>query len=194
MALRVPLVSCVGGGSRRTARRSRWPALACSGDVGRFYLFMADHRHEAAELLGEPRWSELTDAHARLWRGGEMANRRRVAVRPGDYIEPDALEPDRRAIWTSSAAGAIRPRPCWSTASGADRRAAATRKRCARSAGGADRPADQRDPDDGPRAADRAPGDRPTSRDDPTRSSPVALPAVEDRRRAGHDPDRARRS
>jgi hypothetical protein len=37
-----------------------------------FYLFMADHRHEAAKALDEPCWTELSDAHARLWRAGEF--------------------------------------------------------------------------------------------------------------------------
>ena len=79
----------------RTRRTGAPFSLATVGGlqaiVGRFYAFMADHRREAAELLGEPRWLELSDAHARFWRDGDMANRRRVAVRTGDYIEPDAL-------------------------------------------------------------------------------------------------------
>jgi integrase len=58
--------------------------------VASFYLFMADHRHEAAKALGEPRWSELSDAHARLWRAGEFVRRDRRAG-PVDYIEPEAL-------------------------------------------------------------------------------------------------------
>lgn len=55
-----------------------------------FYLFMADHRHEAARALGEPRWSELSDAHARLWRAGEFVGRDRHPA-PADYIDPEAL-------------------------------------------------------------------------------------------------------
>ena len=55
-----------------------------------FYLFMADHRHEAAKALGEPRWAELTDAHARLWRAGEFVRRDR-GTGPADYIDPEAL-------------------------------------------------------------------------------------------------------
>lgn len=55
-----------------------------------FYLFMSDHRHEAAKALGEPRWSGLSDAHARLWRAGELVRRDRRAG-PVDYIEPEAL-------------------------------------------------------------------------------------------------------
>ena len=58
--------------------------------VASFYLFMADHRHEAAKALGEPRWSELSDAHARLWRAGEFVRRDRRAG-PTDYIDPEAL-------------------------------------------------------------------------------------------------------
>lgn len=54
------------------------------------YLFMADHRHEAAKALGEPRWVELTDAHARLWRAGEFVRRDR-GTGPADYIDPEAL-------------------------------------------------------------------------------------------------------
>jgi len=59
--------------------------------VGRFYAFMADHRGEAAELLGEPRWLELRDAHARFWRPGDYLTRSRPAVRTADYIEADVL-------------------------------------------------------------------------------------------------------
>ena len=55
-----------------------------------FYLFMADHRTEAAKALGEPRWLELTDAHARLWRAGEFVRRDRRSG-PADYIDPEAL-------------------------------------------------------------------------------------------------------
>jgi integrase len=58
--------------------------------VASFYLFMADHRHEAAKALGEPRWSELSDAHARLWRAGEFVGRYRRTA-PADYIDPEAL-------------------------------------------------------------------------------------------------------
>lgn len=32
-----------------------------------FYTFMADHAHEAAAATGNPSWSNLTDAHTRLW-------------------------------------------------------------------------------------------------------------------------------
>jgi integrase len=58
--------------------------------VSTFYAFMADHRHEAAKALHEPRWLELSDAHARLWRAGEFVRRDR-RTGPVDYIEPEAL-------------------------------------------------------------------------------------------------------
>ena len=79
----------------RRSRRGGGPlsgtsvGLAQSAVQG-FFLFMADHRHEAARALGEPRWSELTDAHARLWRAGEFVGRDR-GTGPGDYIDPEAL-------------------------------------------------------------------------------------------------------
>jgi Phage integrase family len=50
------------------------------GDVEQFYAFMADHRHEAAQRLAEPRWSRLGDEHARLWRSGEKPAKRRGPV------------------------------------------------------------------------------------------------------------------
>ncbi len=40
--------------------------------VEQFYAFMADHKHEAAHALGDPRWQALGDQHARLWRAGEI--------------------------------------------------------------------------------------------------------------------------
>ncbi|MDA8269475.1 MAG: tyrosine-type recombinase/integrase [Actinomycetota bacterium] len=58
--------------------------------VSSFYAFMADHRVEAARALGEPRWAELSDAHARLWRSGEYLRRDRHRS-GGDYIDPAAL-------------------------------------------------------------------------------------------------------
>jgi len=76
-----------GRGGRPLSRVS--VGLAQSAVQG-FYLFMADHRHEAARALGEPRWSELTDAHARLWRAGEFVRRDR-GTGPTDYIDPEAL-------------------------------------------------------------------------------------------------------
>ncbi len=58
--------------------------------IASFYLFIADHRHEAARALDEPRWSELSDAHARLWRAGEFVRRDR-RTGPSDFIDPEAL-------------------------------------------------------------------------------------------------------
>ena len=58
--------------------------------VSTFYAFIADHRHEAAKALDEPRWLELSDAHARLWRAGEFVRRDR-RTGPTDYIDPEAL-------------------------------------------------------------------------------------------------------
>ncbi len=51
---------------------------------------MADHRLEAAAVLGEPRWAGLTYAHARLWRAGEIVGRSRPPDGSG-YIDPGTL-------------------------------------------------------------------------------------------------------
>jgi integrase len=60
--------------------------------VSGFYVFMADHRAQAASALDEPRWAGLSDAHARLWRAGELVRRdRRRGGGPSDYIDPEAL-------------------------------------------------------------------------------------------------------
>lgn len=58
-----------------------------------FYTFMLDHRTEAAKLLGEPRWSELGDAHSRLWREGELLHRRKApqSTPTPSYLEPTVL-------------------------------------------------------------------------------------------------------
>jgi len=64
-------------------------ALVQSG-VSTFYAFMADHRVEAAAALGEPRWAELTDAHARLWRPGEYVRHDRHSS-GADYIDQATL-------------------------------------------------------------------------------------------------------
>ena len=79
----------------RRSRRSGGPLSRTSVGLAQsalstFYLFMADYRHEAARALGEPRWSELSDAHARLWRTGEFVGRDRHPG-PADYIDPEAL-------------------------------------------------------------------------------------------------------
>jgi integrase len=50
--------------------------------IGLFYRVMSDYRAEAAAALGDERWLELTDGHARLYRGGEWANGR--AIRQAD--------------------------------------------------------------------------------------------------------------
>jgi integrase len=83
--------------SHLRGRRGRGGGLLSRTSVGLaqsavsgFYLFMADHRHEAAKALGEPRWAELTDAHARLWRVGEFVGRDR-RTGPTDFIDPEAL-------------------------------------------------------------------------------------------------------
>ena len=41
-----------------------------------FYRVMADHRTEAADALGDARWLELTDSHARLYRAGDFPKAR----------------------------------------------------------------------------------------------------------------------
>jgi len=58
--------------------------------LARFYTFMLDHRDEAVEILDEPRWAELNEAHARLWREGELAHRRKS---PQGKPTPNYLEP-----------------------------------------------------------------------------------------------------
>jgi integrase len=79
----------------RRSRRGGGPLSAVSVGLAQtavqgFYLFMADHRHEAAKALAEPRWADLSDAHARLWRAGEFVRRDR-GTGPADYIDPEAL-------------------------------------------------------------------------------------------------------
>jgi len=80
----------------RRSRRGGGPLSAVSVGLSQtavqgFYLFMADHRHEAAKALDEPRWTELSDAHARLWRAGEFVLNKNRRSGPTDYIEPEAL-------------------------------------------------------------------------------------------------------
>jgi integrase len=77
-------------GRRGGGPLSRTSVGLAQSAVSGFYLFMADHRHEAAKALGEPRWLELTDAHARLWRAGEFIGRDR-RTGPTDFIDPEAL-------------------------------------------------------------------------------------------------------
>ncbi|MGH9187574.1 MAG: site-specific integrase [Acidimicrobiales bacterium] len=79
---------------QRRSRRGRPLAVTSVGliqsGVSTFYAFMADHRVEAARMLDEPRWLELTDAHARLWRAGEYLKRDRPTD-GSDYIDPATL-------------------------------------------------------------------------------------------------------
>ena len=80
----------------RRSRRGDGPLSAVSVGLSQtavqgFYLFMADHRHEAAKALGDPRWTELSDAHARLWRAGEFVLNKNRRSGPTDYIDPEAL-------------------------------------------------------------------------------------------------------
>ena len=56
-------------------------------DIEQFYAFMADHRHEAAERLGEPRWLAVGDEHARLWRAGEKPAMRRGPAPDRGYFD-----------------------------------------------------------------------------------------------------------
>jgi integrase len=85
------LLSFLRGRRGRGGRRLSLVSVGLSqAAIQAFYLFMADHRHEAAETLGEPRWSELSDAHARLWRAGEFVRRDR-RTGPSDFIDPEAL-------------------------------------------------------------------------------------------------------
>ena len=60
------------------------------GDVEQFYAFMADHRHEAAQRLGDHRWRLLGDEHARLWRLGEKPCKPRTPPE-GAYIDDTAM-------------------------------------------------------------------------------------------------------
>jgi integrase len=80
----------------RRSRRGGGPLSAVSVGLSQtavqgFYLFMADHRQEAAKALDEPRWTELSDAHARLWRAGEFVLNKNRRSGPADYIDPEAL-------------------------------------------------------------------------------------------------------
>ena len=94
VGLRTVALAFLGDLRQRRSRRGR-PLTATSvgliqSGVSSFYAFMADHRVEAARALGEPRWAELSDAHARLWRAGEYLRRDRPRS-GGDYIDPAAL-------------------------------------------------------------------------------------------------------
>jgi integrase len=52
-----------------------------------FYGFMFDHRAEAARILTEPRWLELSEVHLRLWAPGE-----RLSIRKAKRAEPEIIE------------------------------------------------------------------------------------------------------
>lgn len=85
-------------GHVRASRASRGPskgqqvsashAKVVLGSVEQFYLFMHDHKDEAAEALGEPRWQELGAEHAGFWRRRELPRPRRRD--PGADIIDDA--------------------------------------------------------------------------------------------------------
>ncbi len=94
MELRTVALAFLGDLRQRKSLRGR-PLTATSvgliqSGVSSFYAFMADHRCEAAQALGETRWAELSDAHARLWRAGEYLRRDRFRT-GGDYIDPATL-------------------------------------------------------------------------------------------------------
>jgi integrase len=76
--------------SRRGAPLAPTSVALVQSGVSTFYAFMADHRVEAAAALSEPRWAELTDAHARLWRPGEYVKHDRHSS-GADYIDPATL-------------------------------------------------------------------------------------------------------
>lgn len=77
-----------GGGRLTTQTTSTAQSVLAA-----FYAFMLDHRHEAVTLLSEPRWAQLGQAHARLWRAGELTHRRRTgpAEPVPQYLEPQVL-------------------------------------------------------------------------------------------------------
>lgn len=76
--------------SRRDQPLSATSVGLIQSTLSSFYAFMADHRSEATVVLNEPRWAGLTDAHARLWRAGEVVGRARPPD-GSDYIDPATL-------------------------------------------------------------------------------------------------------
>ena len=74
-----------GAGKGRPLADGTITTMLC--DVEQFYAFMADHRHEAAQRLGEPRWTRLADEHARLWRSGEKPGKRRGPAADRGYFD-----------------------------------------------------------------------------------------------------------
>ncbi|WP_239396936.1 tyrosine-type recombinase/integrase [Frankia sp. CiP3] len=78
--------------ARRGDRLSRQTVSTAQSIMASFYTFMLDHRAEAAVLLGEPRWTELSDPHSRLWRTGERAHRSQTPTsQHTQYLEPEVL-------------------------------------------------------------------------------------------------------
>ena len=76
---------------RSPAATTRGTALAeeqvasIQDHVQSFYRFMLDHADQAAAATGDPRWRDLTEAHARLWVVNRR-RRRRHAPRIEDWI------------------------------------------------------------------------------------------------------------
>jgi integrase len=79
--------------ARSGTRLSTQTTSTAQSVLAAFYAFMLDHRHEAVTVLDEPRWTQLGQAHARLWRPGELAHRRPdTGTRPTpQYLEPEVL-------------------------------------------------------------------------------------------------------
>lgn len=72
---------------------------AISSHVQSFYQWMLDHHRQAATATADPRWNDLTDAHARLW----TPTYRRA--RPSAGSEHDwiaAADIARMAAWTEA--------------------------------------------------------------------------------------------
>lgn len=55
-----------------------------------FYGFMFEHRAEAARLLNDPRWAELSESHLMLWPPRERSQGSKRRADP-DYLEPEVL-------------------------------------------------------------------------------------------------------
>lgn len=82
-SLALDLVSFLRQWRSRSRKASARPTLSpqvmlhAQQAIARFYAFMVDFKVEAAKALGDDRWLELTDAHARLWRPEEAVCRAR---------------------------------------------------------------------------------------------------------------------
>jgi len=59
---------------------------AIQDHVQAFYRFMLDHADQAIAATGDPRWADLTEAHARLWVTTRRRRRRSHAPRLDDWI------------------------------------------------------------------------------------------------------------